>query len=369
MNQAQLGRVTRNHVTAFFEGDENFLGIELSPELQGSSTFTCENGTTLKFTGTVAFMEGSTIDSNIMNDLLDYLFRTRNSFASFLRELGWADLDKVKVLLGNGDEFNPATKGGKPAEETSESKKLLSFLPEGTAFFIIVIAVPCLFFFILALVITTCRRRGCCGGGSLSREEVEAAQNKEHDNTEMQDTTIRNQVETSSSSSSSGADSDEDVSIPLGYDPKTTACGLLRSTITVGTEDVSSVSLSRILDSESSLQGSVQTEGKNTGASDSEKSRSTSPTDTSQKQECSAGSLGGSTTGSELCYNGSSVTSPTSNAVASKGKNMIHALDLDHIPEVVERRIRDRSPMSDCRGFLKRNPSIGIRKQKHQPKR
>ena len=266
VDEEQLGRVTSNHVLAFFQSQDSFLNMTLNPEvllLNDDSVFACQDDTEISLQATVTYAVVSRgTPAQIQRELLRYLHQTRNSFAAFLRELGWKDLETVSVKSYTGDDdddFVPTA-----PEEPKEGWKETTL--EDSLFWIIVIAAACLVIIAVLLIIVVCRKRGCCGGGSLERERrnggVQSTADRQLDGATRSITPrakIEGQNDANRPSSAVGTlsgSSEDENSVPLSREQKSRGNTLIESTVTVGTQDMSSVSLSRVLGSQHSVQSS-----------------------------------------------------------------------------------------------------------------
>lgn len=258
INEEQLRRVTGNHVHAFFEGQDNFLNLTLTPRLLIELSFACQDETEIRFDASVTYSVVSRgTPSQIRRDLLSYLHQTRNSFAAFLRELGWEDLDRVSVK--SYDDIENVV--GIPNAQKSSGNGV-----DQSLFLLISIAAPCFVLIAIVLIVMVCRQRGCCGGNvQRQQQEEERCEKKtraqleaeiygaaipKQNNGNNKSTRVSSSVETLSGTS------DEENSVPLNQEQKSRGNNLIESTVTVATNDVSSVSLSRILASDYPRSGS-----------------------------------------------------------------------------------------------------------------
>ena len=307
-------------MAAFFQNDDNFVNLELASNIvhdAESAVFACQDGTVMNFTGLVTYANFQAPSSQISFDVLDYLYRTRNTYAAFLRELGWEDLDKVFILTKTGKSFD----GSVLVSENTESESRNSLI------IVVAIVVPSFAVIVLVLVIIICRQKRFDNEKIMDQEEQQRCGGKYDDmyggsvhgkaTRNKRQQIGNNSIPSSSSYTGSGTSEEEQTSIPLNQEPKSRNNNLLESTVTVATHDMSSVSLSRVLGSKDS--------------SFSEWSCSEDENDAEHH---------------------STITSVASNTTSQRNamkRQLSGTLG-------VRRQERGLSPLSDCRGMMKRSP-------------
>lgn len=319
VDEEQLTRVTTNHVLAFFESQDNFRNLTLVPRvfLTDDLSFACQDGTEIALEASLTYSVISRgTPAQIRRALLRYLHQTRNSLASFLRELGWQDLKKVDVKSFDEDEEGVTFEIPKATEEDS-------WLDENLLL-IITIGVPCFVLTVVVIIFMICRKRGCCGGGNLERERPDRGEQSTPDPIPLSPK-LEGQNDVTRASSSVGTlsgTSDEENSVPLSQEQKSRGTNnLIASTVTVATHDMSSVSLSRVLGSQASEQSF---------RSSSSKSPSF-----------------------EASFEASENTSADHRSCPGVDRGRLFVKSSDQI----QRRQEVISPQSDCRGLLK-TPTI-----------
>jgi hypothetical protein len=343
VDEDQLARVTLNHLIGFFESDNSFVSLNLLRRLENVTDFACHNGTVMELSGYAFYDAEPRGGSLVMENLLDYLFRTRKSFASFLRELGWENLDEVFLLTEAGEIIEFATEVIEANTRDDDKREAVSIIY--LLFAAIVAAV-----FVLLLAVLVCRRMGCCGGGSLTRE-------RDLEEAEAYGEPARKSVSTDSGESSSEENGQKQQHPPrpvVTEEPKARANNLLQSTVTVVTQDMSSVSLSHVLGS-SSIDWSLFDESGD-GKSYNSLKEQTVPLKYADKS-------GGLSIHSGATSPVSNISRRLSVSALTRGLLQIPTEDM-----LVDHRLRTLSPMSDSRVIIKKS-SISRHPRYRTPKK
>jgi hypothetical protein len=339
VDEDQLARVTLNHLIGFFESDQSFFSLNLLRRLESDTAFACHNGTVMELSGNAIYDAEPRQGSLVMENLLDYIFRTRKSFASFLRELGWENLDEVFLLTEAGEIIEFPTEVIEPKtrdDSKREAAEIISLL------FAIVAPV-----FVLVLAVLACRRMGCCGGGSLTRE-------RDLEEAEVYGEPARKEGSANSASTDSGESSSEEKGREQQHPPRPViteepptiyfANNLLQSTVTVVTHDMSSVSLSRVLGS----SGSASIDSSHFDESEEGKSYNSLKEQTVPLKY--ADKSGGLSIHSGATSPVSNISRRLSVSALTRGLLQIPTEDM-----LVDHRLRTLSPMSDSRVIIKKS--------------
>ena len=163
IDEEQLVRVTKNHIHAFFDGEDDLENLILASMIKVGSPFSCEDETTMTLTGSATYATSDGVDRTTMDELLSYIYRTRNSYVGFLQELGWEDLVNVSVVTASGEVMGgPISRSGPIAENESDSRE--------RKFLITAITVPFVAILALNAVILVCRQKGCCNGSDVKHD-------------------------------------------------------------------------------------------------------------------------------------------------------------------------------------------------------
>jgi hypothetical protein len=198
--------------------------------------------------------------------------------------------------------------------------------------------------------VLVCRRMGCCGRGSLTRE-------RDLEEAEAYGEPARKSVSTDSGESSSEENGQKQQHPPrpvVTEEPKARANNLLQSTVTVVTQDMSSVSLSHVLGS-ASIDSSHFDESEE-GKSYNSLKEQTVPLKYADKS-------GGLSIHSGATSPVSNISRRLSVSALTRGLLQIPTEDM-----LVDHRLRTLSPMSDSRVIIKKS-SISRHPRYRTPKK